>query len=120
FAVWSGLFSFWENEDRLRLRLRPLSTKKPDQTRLLNTRGHWLGDNVACLSSLLCVVVDVAFTCSGAKCMHMDTGIGWGLKRLRLWAKCWCIWSEDAVVGPNERVCHPLLGLPTTFGVARW
>ncbi|KIK07505.1 hypothetical protein K443DRAFT_87216, partial [Laccaria amethystina LaAM-08-1] len=37
FAVRSSIFSFWEKADQLRLRLRPLSTKKPDQTRLLNT-----------------------------------------------------------------------------------
>ncbi|KIK00680.1 hypothetical protein K443DRAFT_99843, partial [Laccaria amethystina LaAM-08-1] len=34
FAVRSGFFGFWERADWLRLRLKPLSIKKPDQTRL--------------------------------------------------------------------------------------
>jgi len=40
FAVHSGFFGLWEKAHRLQLWLRPLSIKKPDQTRLSNTRTY--------------------------------------------------------------------------------
>ena len=41
FVAWSGLFTFEEKADWLQLWLKPLSTKKLDQTGLSNT-SHWV------------------------------------------------------------------------------